>query len=122
MSPRPTRRRVLFVEDERLLRRAYERYFRRRYAVAFAETGAEARAQFSRFRPDVVVLDLRLPDTDGIDLLRELRAGGSQVPVVVTTAYASMRPMIELLGLTHTDFLLKPFDLETLHARIDDVP
>lgn len=114
-------RRVLFVEDELLLRRAYERYFGRRYEIALAETGAEARDRFTRFRPDVVVLDLRLPDTDGIDLLREFRAGGSMVPVIVTTAYSSMQPMIEMLGLKHTGFLLKPFDLQTLHARIDAV-
>lgn len=114
-----TRRRVLFVEDEAELRSAYAKYFRDRHDVAFAGSGAEARAELSRFHPDVVVLDLRLPDGDGIDLLRELRAAGSSVPVVVTTAYASMQPMIEILGLQHSGFLFKPFDLGALEARID---
>lgn len=113
------RPRVLFVEDEAPLRRAYQRFFDARYRIAFAATGAEAREQLVRFRPEIVVLDLRLPDTDGVDLLREIRAAYGPLPVIVTTAYASMQPLIDVLGLTHSGFLLKPFDLPTLAARID---
>ena len=110
---------MLFVEDEPGLRRAYERAFSDRYESAYAETGAEARRQLERFSPDVIVLDLRLPDTDGVDLLREIRAAGSTVPVLITTAYASMRPLLDVLDLGHAGFLLKPYDLDTLAARID---
>jgi DNA-binding response OmpR family regulator len=113
------RRRVLFVEDEPGLRQAYHRYFHDRYTVAFAPTGAEARVQMRDFAPDLVVLDLRLPDTDGMDLLRDLRALQPDLRVVVTTSYASMQPLFEVLGIPYCGYLVKPFSLTELQAAID---
>src|SRR5439155_2699198 len=72
-SPSGSRRKVLFVEDESTLRRTYKRFFAGRYDVAFAASGSEARRQLDHFSPEVLVLDLRLPDTDGITLLQEIR-------------------------------------------------
>jgi DNA-binding response OmpR family regulator len=112
-------RRVLFVEDEPGLRHAYQRYFGRRYKVAFSATGAEAITQVDRFDPDVVVLDLKLPDTDGVDLLRTIRGHHADLPVVVTTSYASMQPLMDLLGIDHSGYLVKPFELKELASRID---
>jgi two-component system KDP operon response regulator KdpE len=67
------RPRILFVEDEAGLRQAYQRYFQRHFDLVVAETGAEARRQFEAHVPDLVVLDLKLPDADGLDVLRGLR-------------------------------------------------
>jgi DNA-binding response OmpR family regulator len=111
--------RVLFVEDEAGLRQAYQRYFHGRYEVAFAPTGAEARARVKDFAPDLVVLDLRLPDTDGIDLLRDLRALRPSLRAVITTSYASMQPLFEVLGIDYSGYLVKPFSLSDLQAEID---
>ena len=83
-------RRVLFVEDESALRRTYQRFFSTRYDVAFAASGSEARRQLEDFRPEVLVLDLRLPDTDGVTLLQEIRQSRPSLPVIVTTAYVSV--------------------------------
>jgi DNA-binding response OmpR family regulator len=71
------------------------------------------------FAPELVVLDLRLPDTDGIDLLRELRALRPSLRVVVTTSYASMQPLFEVLGIPYSGYLVKPFSLSDLEAEID---
>ena len=114
-------RRVLFVEDEDALRRAYERYFAKRYEMAFAATGAEGLLEFNNFTPDVLVLDMQLPDTDGLALLKQMRERRPDLPVVVTTAFGSMRPVIEVLGTGHNGFLVKPFELEELAKLIDDV-
>jgi DNA-binding response OmpR family regulator len=114
-----TLRRVLFVEDEEPLRRAYERYFASRYNMAFAGTGAEGIEEFQAFTPDVLVLDLQLPDTDGLALLKQMRETRPAIPVIVTTAYASMQPVIEMLGTGHSGFLVKPFELEELAKLID---
>ncbi len=114
-----TPRRVLFIEDEPGLQHAYRRYFGRRYDVAFAASGAEALSQVVRFAPDVVVLDLKLPDTDGVDLLRTIRDSHAELPVVVTTSYASMQPVMDVLGIDHSGYLVKPFDLKELASRID---
>ncbi len=117
-SPGP-RRRVLFVEDESTLRRTYQRFFTKRYELAFAASGSEARRQLEHFSPEVLVLDLRLPDTDGITLLQEIRRSQPSLPVIVTTSYVSMEPLINVLDLGHSGYLVKPFDMEDLAARID---
>ncbi|MGH7547688.1 MAG: response regulator [Gemmatimonadales bacterium] len=113
------RRKVLFVEDETALRRTYNRFFAERYHIAFAASGTEARRQLQEFDPEVLVLDLRLPDTDGVTLLQEIRAQRPSLPVIVTTAYVSMEPLINVLDLGHSGYLIKPFDMEDLAARID---
>ena len=113
------RRRVLFVEDEPALRFSYERYFRNRYDLAFAATGAEALAQLRAVRPDVLVLDMRLPDTDGVDLLRRLREESPGIPTFITTAYVSMEPRLRVLDLPFEGYLVKPFELRDLGDRID---
>lgn len=113
------RRRVLFVEDEVALQSAYRRYFEPRYDMAFAGTGAEALERFGRFGPDVVVIDLHLPDTDGIDVLRQMRDARPVLPIVITSGYASMLPVVEVLGIAHSGYLVKPFELDVLRACID---
>jgi CheY-like chemotaxis protein len=93
---------VLFVEDEAALQSSYARYFSSRYEMAFARTGAEAMQQLESFEPEVLILDLRLPDTDGIALLQRIRQKRATLPVVVTTAYVSMEPLMHVLDLGHS--------------------
>lgn len=119
MSEPSQRRRVLFVEDEPALRFSYERYFRNRYELAFAASGAEAMAQLQAGTPDVLVLDMRLPDTDGVDLLRRVRETHPTLPVFITTAYLSMEPRLRVLDLAFSGYLVKPFELRDLGDRID---
>ena len=119
MTAQPKRRRVLFVEDEPALRISYERFFRPRYTMAFASSGAEALTRLAEGLPDVVVLDMRLPDTDGVDLLRRIRELQPGLPVIITTAYVSVEPQLRVLDLAHSAYLIKPFDLDELGAAID---
>jgi len=112
-------RKVLFVEDESALRTSYQRFFEGRYTMAYAPNGAEAMRQLTDFRPDVLVLDMRLPDTDGIALLQRIRETQPTLPVVVTTAYVSMEPLMNVLDLGHSRYLVKPYDLNELAAAID---
>jgi len=112
------RPRVLFIEDEPALRQAYQRYFAPRFEIAMAETGAEARRQFDAFGPDLVVLDLKLPDADGMDVLRGLRQRHAGLRVIVTTSYASQQPVFEMLAIPHNGYLVKPFSLSDLEAQI----
>ena len=121
MTDAMPRRRVLFIEDEPALRLSYERAFAQRYDAAFAATGAEALALLIAHHPDVAVLDLRLPDTDGIDLLRRLRAVRPDLAVIITSAYVSLEPQLRVLALPHHGYLVKPFDLGDLARRIDDL-
>lgn len=113
------RRRVLFVEDEEALQISYQRFFRARFEMEFAGTGAEAMAQLESQAPDVLVLDMRLPDTDGIELLRKIRSLHPDLPVIITTAYLSIEPQLQVLDLGYSGYIVKPFDLDELGAAID---
>jgi two-component system OmpR family response regulator len=121
MTQPSRRRRVLIVEDEPALRLSYERAFQPRYDLIFAATGAEALEQLKEQRPDVAVLDMRLPDTDGVDLLRRIRVDLPELPVIITTAYMSIEPQLKVLDLPHSGYIVKPFRLDELGARIDAV-
>jgi DNA-binding response OmpR family regulator len=119
MSPAPARRRVLFVEDEPAIRLSYERFFAERYDTAFAADGAEALRLIGSHESEVAVLDMRLPDTDGIELIRRLRAVRPALSVIITSAYVSLEPQLKVLDLPHSGYLVKPFDLRELGDRID---
>jgi DNA-binding response OmpR family regulator len=121
MNDAKGRRRVLIVEDEPALRLSYERHFKPRYDLIFASTGAEALARLAEERPDVAVLDMRLPDTDGVELLRRIRSTQPGLPVIITTAYLSIEPQLKVLDLPHSGYIVKPFRLDELGARIDAV-
>jgi DNA-binding response OmpR family regulator len=119
MPTTDARRRVLFVEDEAALQDAYRRYFEGRYDLAIAGTGAEALERFQTFAPDVVVIDLHLPDTDGLEILRRMRDAQPVLPIVITSGYASLLPVVEVMGIQHHGYLVKPFELDALRACID---
>ena len=119
MAASASLRKVLFVEDESALWTSYKRYFEGRYSMAYAASGAEAMRQLAEFQPEVLVLDMRLPDTDGIALLQRIRETLPTLPVVVTTAYVSMEPLMNVLDLGHSRYLVKPYDLSELAAAID---
>lgn len=119
MVPAPARRRVLFVEDEPALRLSYERFFADRYDVVFAGTGSDALRLLETHGSDVVVLDMRLPDTDGVELMRRLREMRPALPVIITSAYISIEPQLKVLDLPHSGYLVKPFDLQDLRDHID---
>jgi DNA-binding response OmpR family regulator len=121
MTHVPPRRRVLFIEDEPALRHSYERAFAGRYDISCAATGAEALRLLEQQRPDVAVLDLRLPDTDGVDLLQRMRATRPDLPVIITSAYVSVEPQLKVLNLPHHAYLVKPFDLADLAQHIDAI-
>jgi len=119
MGRATARRKVLFVEDEPAIRSTYVRCFASAYEMAFAGSGKEALLQLQTFQPDVLVLDMRLPDTDGVALLQKIRTSHPDLPVIVTTAYVSLEPLINVLGVGHSGYLVKPFNMEDLAARID---
>jgi two-component system, OmpR family, KDP operon response regulator KdpE len=117
-SARPAPARVLIVEDEPALLRALRINLRARgYAVATASAGREALAEARRHPPDVVLLDLGLPDLDGGEVIRELR-GWSRAPVIVLSGRAGSGDKICALDAGADDYVTKPFDMEELLARL----
>ena len=111
--------RLLVVEDEPNILELLSASLR--YAgfdVVTAAAGTEAVQAAQRHRPDLIVLDVMLPDMDGFDVIRRLRGGGARIPVVFLTARDATEDKIRGLTLGGDDYVTKPFSLEEVIARI----
>lgn len=110
--------RVLVVDDDVALARALAINLKARgYEVATAATGRQALDALARVHPDVVVLDLGLPDLDGIEVLHGIR-GWNAVPVVVLSARTTSDEKVEALDAGADDYVTKPFAMNELLARL----
>jgi DNA-binding response OmpR family regulator len=111
--------RVLLVEDDATIGRSLEQSLRSEgYSVTVAPDGATARRAYVEATPDLVVLDLGLPDVDGLDLCRELRAAGPAVSIVVLTARDEEIDIVVGLDAGADDYVTKPFRLAEFLARV----
>jgi DNA-binding response OmpR family regulator len=110
--------RLLIVEDNPALGASVAGTFRGKgYAVDHVATGEDADAALRAHAYDLVVLDLGLPDVDGLELLRRLRARRSRVPVLILTARDALEERVQGLNAGADDYLGKPFALAELEAR-----
>jgi two-component system KDP operon response regulator KdpE len=109
---------VLVVDDEPQILRALRINLRvRDYEVHVASTGAEALAVAGRYPPDLVILDLGLPDLDGVEVIQGLR-GWTKVPIIVLSGRADSVDKVEALDAGADDYVTKPFGVEELLARM----
>jgi two-component system response regulator MprA len=111
--------RLLVVEDDTGLRDVLRRALSLAgYEVRLSGDGAEALAEVTRSVPDAVVLDVGLPDIDGLEVCRMLRREGNRVPVLMLTARDAVSDRIDGLDAGADDYLVKPFDIDELKARL----
>lgn len=110
---------ILVVEDQlRLAQLVRQGLTERAYTVATVRTCAEARDALCEDNYDLIILDLGLPDGDGLDLLREWRRSGFKEPVLILSARDALQDRIKGLDVGADDYLSKPFSLEELLARV----
>jgi two-component system KDP operon response regulator KdpE len=115
MNSLPT---VLIVDDEPPIRRFLRSSLAAQgYRVVEAEDGAGALRQLAEAKPDLIVLDLGLPDRDGIELIREIRQS-AETPIVVLSVRDDERGKVQALDLGADDYVTKPFGTEELLARV----
>jgi two-component system KDP operon response regulator KdpE len=116
--PNPGKARVLVIDDEPEIRRAVRIGLAgAEFSVEWAPTGEQGMDLLTRWHPDVVILDLSLPDMDGIEVCRRLRSWSS-VPIIVLSVRGSDQDKIGALELGADDYLTKPFSMGELLARI----
>ena len=114
--------RILAVEDDPDIARLLSLELGRLgYSLRTVGTAAQAAAELRMSAPSLVLLDLGLPDRDGADLLRELRAGGAAIPVICLTARDKPVERVGGLRAGADDYIVKPFDIAELDARIQAV-
>jgi two-component system response regulator MprA len=111
--------RILVVDDDRAVRDALRRALTvAGYDVGAAEGGQQALTQVAADTPDAVVLDVGMPDIDGLEVCRRLRRAGNRVPILMLTAREAIADRIEGLDAGADDYLVKPFDVGELKARL----
>jgi len=112
-------KRVLVVDDDRRMRRTLQIVIERMgWESVGASDASEARAQLSTARFDLVLTDLKMPETSGIDLLEAIRAEHPKLPVILITAYGTIQTAVEAMRKGASDYVLKPFDNENLELVI----
>jgi DNA-binding NtrC family response regulator len=117
MTPAPAT--ILVVDDEHLIRWSLEQQLRREgYSILLAETGAEALQKVQAETPDLVLLDVRLPDADGLEILERLRASDSESLVIMITAHGGVESAVRAMKLGAHDYIIKPFDMEELKLTV----
>jgi two-component system response regulator AtoC len=117
-----TGQRVLVVDDETKMQRVLEIMLKRMgHEVVCASNGQEALAAQLADPADLVISDLRMPGMTGIDLLRNLRAQGQDVPVIIMTAYGTIESAVEAMKLGACDYIVRPFDVDALEIAIDRI-
>ena len=113
---------ILIIEDSPTLALTYREYLKPIGIPAqIAETGEQALRKINENTPTVILLDLKLPDMDGIDILKQLRADKVSSRVIVITAHGSVTIAVEAMRSGASDFLLKPFTAERLTTTVNNV-
>lgn len=113
---------LLLIEDTMSMARVYLEYLRRGpYSVRHSITGRDAIMEIDRRPPEAVLLDLRLPDMDGLDVLRHIKTQGYDCAVVVITADGSLNRAVEAMRDGALDFLVKPFNADRLLITLRNV-
>src|ERR1700716_968866 len=111
--------RILVVDDDRAVRDALRRALTLGgYEVQVAEGGEAGLAQVAAGQPDAMVLDVMMPDLSGIDVCRHLRRAGDRIPILMLTARDAISDRVEGLDAGADDYLVKPFDVDELKARV----
>jgi len=110
---------LLLIEDDLMLANGLSKALRNEgFVVLHAKTGELGISLCDDFTPDIVVLDLGLPDIDGTEVLRQLRLSYRHLPILILTARESLTDKVNALDSGADDYLLKPFEIDELMARV----
>ncbi len=113
---------ILIIDDDKAITEMLQHYFLTRgWAAAGAEKGEEGRALADKFSPDIILLDVMLPDMDGIEVLRKLKAQGSTASVVIMTGAGSIPNAVDAIKLGAEQYLTKPLYLVELDRLVDRI-
>ncbi|RZQ55730.1 sigma-54-dependent Fis family transcriptional regulator [Pseudidiomarina tainanensis] len=118
MSENITRRKILIIEDNQTTSLIYRNYLGKEFEVTVVDNGAEALESFQQHMADLVLLDLNLPDIDGIQLLQSFREIDKHIPIIIVTGDSSYEQVSKALHLKATDYLTKPIDRGRLNVTI----
>jgi two-component system, NtrC family, response regulator AtoC len=115
-------KKILLVEDEAVFAKAVKKHLERAgYKVFLAGDLEIAKREFNDHAPDLILLDMRLPDGSGLDLLSEVKSSNANVAILVMSAYGELEDAVSAMKLGASDYLKKPIDLEELLLNVEKV-
>ncbi len=112
-------RSILIIDDDELIRKTLSAHLSRNYEVSLAEDGKRGLQQFDENMPDLVVLDIRLPDISGLEVLNKIREKNKNANVIIITAFDDMKTTVEAIKLGAFEYLVKPLDYVELDLTIN---
>jgi len=112
-------KKILVIEDEDTIRKTFTLVLNKKYKISTAQDGKEAMQRARTIKPDLVIVDLKLPDTSGLELVARLREAGYMGEAILISAFPDLVDIAELTrrGIGH--FFVKPLDLDALSRSID---
>jgi two-component system response regulator AtoC len=111
---------ILVIDDEQLVRWSIEKLLSKNgHEVISVETGAEGLLKLKDSTPDLILLDMKLPDINGMEILRTIKKDNKEVPVIIITAYGSIDSAIDAIKTGAFDYVVKPFDAEKLKLTVN---
>src|SRR5215213_5666946 len=113
--------RILIVDDDPQITAGLAALLEEEWEVRTASSGKEAAVAFADFSPDVVLLDVQLPDTSGIDLLHQFKTYSEGTPVIMMSGAGTLERVVESMKLGAETFLPKPFEYDVLMATLEQV-
>jgi len=113
---------ILVVDDEAKMRRLLEIFLKQMgHEVLQADNGLTALEVIKTQTIDVLITDLKMPQLDGIGLIKQLHQQGSEIPVIVVTAYGTVDTAVEAMKYGASDYIVRPFELETIEAAVNRI-
>ncbi|HSB07476.1 MAG TPA: sigma-54 dependent transcriptional regulator [Thermodesulfobacteriota bacterium] len=113
---------ILIIDDDQSIRETLEMFLHEKgYEVITSEDGGKGLEAVQRERPDIVILDIRLPGMDGLEVLRKIKENGEDIYVIMITAYHAMETTIQAMKLGAYEYIHKPIDVDELEIAIEKV-
>lgn len=113
---------ILICEDEEQLCDIYSDFFTSRgFEVICALDGEEGLELFEREKPDIILLDMRMPRLDGYGMLKRLRKLDTRIPVIIITAYGYICQVIQMMNLGISGYVTKPVDYDKLYDKVREI-
>src|ERR671910_463537 len=112
---------VLIIDDDTAIQRSLGATLASNYAVHVASSGEDGLREFERVRPDLVLLDVMLPQMSGLAVLRALKRQSAELPVIMMTAYAEVQTAVQAIKLGASDYLQKPVDPESVLTGVSNL-
>jgi len=116
------RKNIIVIDDELLIRDLlYDFFSEKDWGVSVFDSGEGALESLKNRKYDIALVDLRLPESDGLSLIRKIRNICPELPVVIMTAFPTVESAVEAIRVKVEDYIIKPFNINKLYKSLDDI-